>query len=70
MTDKPGKIIILIAIVCSFVSGCSSLVLKERERALDESYEKGKINKVQYSSSKNDLQQEEANLESRQKNNQ
>lgn len=47
---------LLIAMVCFFVGGCSSLMLKERERALDEAFEKGKINKVQYLSSKSELQ--------------
>lgn len=54
--------IILIAIVCYFVSGCSSLVLSERERALDEAFERGKIDKIQYLSSKNNLQQEQTKI--------
>jgi len=54
--------VILIVMVCSFVNGCSSLVLSERERALDESFEKGKIGKIQYLSSKNELQQEESKI--------
>ena len=38
--------------------GCSNLVLAEKERALDESFEKGKITKLQYFSQKNVLEQE------------
>ena len=69
MIDKPNKIgrlvitgAILAAIVSCFVSGCSSLILDERDRALDEDFAKGKINKVQYLSAKNDLQKEQAKL--------
>lgn len=59
--------IILIVIACSFVSGCSTLVLQERERELDEEFAKGKISKIQYLSLKNDLKQKEDEIESRQK---
>ena len=41
-------------------NGCASLMLKEKERALDSAYEKGKIDKVQYYSSINDLKIKEA----------
>lgn len=77
MTDKTKKImtrkglvtvgVILVAVVCSSVSGCASLVRKEKERALLESYEKGKINKIEYESQKYELEQE-TNLAPSQKN--
>lgn len=80
MTNKAGKLIarkrfavagiILIAMACCFVSGCDALVLKERERKLYEDFEKGKINKVQYLSSKSTLDREEAEMAPQQKNNQ
>lgn len=63
------KQVITLILICCFVSGCSALVLRERERALDEAFEKGKIDKIQYLSSKNDLEQEQAKMVSQQKNN-
>ena len=48
--------------ICTFLSGCTSLVLEERKRALYESYEKGDINKVQYVSMKNELEKKQAEL--------
>lgn len=54
--------IILIAIICCYLSGCSSIMLNERERALDAAYESGKISKVQYLSSKSRLELDKANM--------
>ena len=54
--------VVFITIVCSFVSGCSALVREERSRELDEDFAKGKINKVQYLSSKHNLEQEQAKI--------
>ena len=65
---REGLVIVeitLIAIVCCFVSGCSSLVREERDRALDEKFAEGKIDKIQYLTSKNKLKQEEAMVTSR-----
>lgn len=56
---KQAIVFILVVLVCSFSGGCANLMLKEKERALYESYEKGKINKVEYLSQKSLLQREE-----------
>ncbi|MDD5422676.1 MAG: hypothetical protein PHT32_04560 [Candidatus Omnitrophica bacterium] len=53
--------IILIAIICCYLCGCSSIMLSERERALDAAYENGKISKIQYLSSMSVLDRERAN---------
>ena len=42
---------------CCLISGCSCLVREEKERALAEAYEKGKIDKVEYLTSKSKLEQ-------------
>lgn len=56
---------ILLIIVCSILGGCASLVLKEKERSLLSSYEKGKIDKIQYLSGKAELEKERAMLEAK-----
>ncbi len=59
------KQVIALILICCFISGCSTLVLKERERALDEAFEKGKINKTEYYSLKNDLKREQDEMVSK-----
>jgi hypothetical protein len=54
------KIAIIPVLVCCVLSGCAGLMLEERKRALDESFEKGKINKVQYNSMKKELERKGA----------
>jgi len=56
MMDRAAAVVLLCCCCC--LSGCTSLVLAERERALTESFEKGKISKVQYLLAKNELQEE------------
>ena len=50
----------ILIIICCLIGGCSGLMLKERERALDEAFEKGRINDVQYRTSERALEREKA----------
>lgn len=55
----PVSLLIMIAVLFSAaLSGCTRLVLEEKQRALYESFEKGDINKVQYLSQKSLLDRE------------
>lgn len=55
------KIAILIIGCSCIIGGCSSLVLEEQKRALDEAYSKGKIDKIEYLTSKSKMEQKQKN---------
>jgi len=56
-----GRMTVIGAVVMvTACCGCASLMLKEKERALDEAFDKGKITKTEYYSSIGDLQREKA----------